>query len=55
MLWSKYYPYIFNQVVICGVSELEARRHLWRSRVRDESSFAVIEVKRVKQACANGH
>ena len=30
----KYYPYIFNQPVMCGFRGLEASRHLWRSRVR---------------------
>ena len=44
----KYYPYISNQSVICGVRGLEASRHLWRSRVRGEPSIAVIEVERVK-------
>ena len=45
MLW--YYPYIFNHAVIYGVRGLEARRHLWRSRVRGKTLFAVIEVERV--------
>ena len=44
-----YYPYIFNQAVICGVREFEASPHLWRSRVRGEQSFAAIEVERVSQ------
>ena len=44
----KYYPYIFNQVVICGVRGLEASRHFRHSRVRGDQSFAVIEVERVK-------
>ena len=40
----KYYPYIFNQVdVICGVRGLEASRHLWRSKVRGESSTVAFE------------
>ena len=35
--------------VICGVRGLEESSHLWRSRVRGEWSFAVIEVERVNK------
>ena len=40
----KYYIYIFNQSIILQVQGLEAIRHMSRSRVRGDQSFAAIEV-----------
>ena len=39
----KYYIYIFNQSVIWRFRGLEAIRHLRRSMVRDDPSFAAFE------------